>query len=116
MSEPTIEPVDIDSPAPFESDLLEPYERLIAIQVLGKEVRVPEKNRLLRCFQFLSIKTISYGDFCWNGDCTNCQVWYHGKEQTQANDKPALACRLEVIEGMEITTLSRFIEIEGVNK
>ena len=35
------------------ADLLDPYERLVGIEVLGREVRVPEKNRLLRCFQFL---------------------------------------------------------------
>lgn len=109
----TFEP---ESEGALESDLLDPYERLVTIQVLGKEVLVPEKNRLLRCFQYLSINTISYGDFCWNGECTNCQVWYHVEGQTQANDKPALSCRLEVIEGMRVTTLSRFIELEGINK
>ncbi len=102
--------------ASHQSDLLDPFDRLVTIQVLGREVQVPEKNRLLRCFQYLSINTISYGDFCWNGECTNCQVWYHVEGQTQENDKPALACRLEVIEGMEITNLSRFIELEGINK
>ncbi|SRR6266487_703644 len=104
------------TPSPVESDLLDPYEELVEIEVLGRRVKVPEKNRLLRCFQYLSLKTISYGDFCWNGDCTNCQVWYHTTGQTNANDKPALACRLEVIEGMVITTLSHFIELDGINK
>ena len=37
--------------APLESDLLDPYERLVTIEVAGKIVQVPEKNRLLRCFQ-----------------------------------------------------------------
>lgn len=103
-------------PVAIESDLLDPYERLVTIDLLGNEVQVPEKNRLLRCFQYLSLKTISYGDFCWNGECTNCQVWYHLPGQSEENDKPALACRLEVIEGMIVTTLSRFIELEGVTK
>ena len=57
-----------------ESDLFDPYDRLVTIEVLGRRVEVPEKNRLLRCFQFLSLESISYGDFCWNGDCTNCQI------------------------------------------
>ena len=96
------------------SDLLDPYEKLVSIEVLGKEVSVPEKNRLLRCFQYLSINTISYGDFCWNGECTNCQIWYHMGGQTELNDKPALSCRLECEEGMVITRLSRFIELEGI--
>jgi hypothetical protein len=96
------------------ADLLDPYERLVSIEVLGSEVSVPEKNRLLRCFQYLSINTISYGDFCWNGECTNCQIWYHLKGQSEVNDKPALSCRLECEEGMIITRLSRFIELEGI--
>jgi NADH dehydrogenase/NADH:ubiquinone oxidoreductase subunit G len=102
--------------APIETDLLDPYERLVTIEVAGKQVQVPEKNRLLRCFQYLSINTISYGDFCWNGECTNCQIWYHLPGQTEEQDRPALACRMEVIEGMIITTLSRFIKLQGITK
>ncbi len=113
MKEETIEQAP---PAPVESDLLDPYEKLIRINVLGKEVEVPESNRLLRCFQYLSLHTISYGDFCWNGECTNCQIWYHSPGQNQENDKPALACRLEVIEGMIVTSLSHFIKLEGITK
>ena len=110
MSEQTCEPL----PSPVDNDLLDPYERLVGIEVLGKQVEVPEKNRLLRCFQFLSLKTISYGDFCWNGECTNCQIWYHTAGESKADDKPGLACRLEVIEGMTITSMTPFIKIKGV--
>ena len=96
------------------SDLLDSYEKLVRIEILGRQVEVPEKNRLLRCFQFLSLKTISYGDFCWNGDCTNCQVWYHTDGQATENDKPVLACRAEVIEGMKITSMSPYIKLDGI--
>jgi hypothetical protein len=99
----------------FESDLLDPYEKLVAIEVLGCRVEVPERNRLLRCLQFLSLETISYGDFCWNGDCANCQFWYHDKGQTEAQDKTALACRFDVREGIVITRLSPHLRIEGIN-
>ena len=111
MNEPTCESA---VPAAVADDLLDPYERLVSIEVLGKPVAVPEKNRLLRCFQYLSLNTISYGDFCWNGECTNCQVWYHTDGQSQANDKPGLACRLEVIEGMTITSMAPFIKLDGI--
>jgi NADH dehydrogenase/NADH:ubiquinone oxidoreductase subunit G len=109
---------EIDSTRPYltESDLLDPYERLVNVEILGKPVQVPEKNRLLRCFQFLSLNSISYGDFCWNGECTNCQIWYHEKGQTENNDKPVLSCRAEVSEGMVITKLSQFIHLDGINK
>ena len=96
------------------ADLLDPYEKLISLEIIGKRVSVPEKNRLLRCFQYLSINTISYGDFCWNGDCTNCQIWYHSKGQNAASDRPALSCRMECEEGMVITRLSPFIKLEGI--
>jgi hypothetical protein len=99
-----------------ESDLLDPYEKLIRVELLGHAVEVPEKNRLLRCFQFLSLETISYGDFCWNGDCTNCQFWYHDAGQTEAQDRTALACRFDVREGIVVTRLSPHIIIEGINK
>ena len=100
----------------MESDLFDPYDKLVAVDILGRRVRVPERNRLLRCFQFLSIETISYGDFCWNGDCTNCQFWYHDEGQTEAQDKTALACRFDVREGLVVTRLSPHIRIRDVNE
>lgn len=102
-------------PCPTQSDLLDPYEKLVTVDILGKQVQVPEKNRLLRCFQYLSINTISYGDFCWNGECTNCQIWYHEQGQTESHDKPALSCRMEVAEGMVITKLSQFIDLGEIS-
>jgi hypothetical protein len=100
----------------MDSDLFEPYERLIPIKLLGRTVSVPENNRLLRCFQFLSLRSISYGDFCWNGDCTNCQVWYREPgDDPRAPDRTALSCRLTVGEGMTVTRLNPCIRLEGVN-
>ena len=100
----------------MDSDLYEPYERLIRIKVLGRTVSVPENNRLLRCFQFLSLRSISYGDFCWNGDCTNCQVWYREPgDDARAPDRTALSCRLTVREGMTVTRLNPCIRLDGVN-
>jgi len=100
----------------IESDLYDPFEKLVGIDILGNRVEVPDNNHLLRCFQYLSMRTISYGDFCWNGECTNCQVWYHAAGQTEGDDKPALSCRLKVQEGMVISRVSRFVELEGINK
>jgi hypothetical protein len=111
MSEQSSQTASLEPP---DSDLLDPYERLITIEILGQRIQVPENNRLLRCFQYLSLKTISYGDFCWNGDCTNCQVWYHNSGQSIAEDRPGLACRMEVQEEMVITKLSPFIKLEGI--
>ncbi len=108
--------LDSIKPSLTESDLLDPYEKLVHVEILGNQVQVPEKNRLLRCFQYLSLNSISYGDFCWNGECTNCQIWYHEKGQSEANDKPALSCRAEVVEGMVITKLSQFIHLEDISK
>ncbi len=113
MSEQTCEP---SAPAAVENDLLDPYERLVTIEILGKRVEVPENNRVLRCFQYLSLETISYGDFCWNGECTNCQIWYHKKDQPQEGDKPSLSCRTNVIEEMVITAMSPYIKLVGITK
>jgi hypothetical protein len=64
---------------------------------------VPERNKLLRCFQFIKTDTVSVGDYCWNGDCTNCQVWYVGDA---GETRSALACKLYVRPGMVITDVS----------
>ena len=100
----------------IDSDLFEPYERLVTIDILGHRVEVPENNRLLRCFQFLSMRSISYGDFCWNGDCTNCQFWYHEEGDDGRDDKTALSCRFKVRESMVITRLNEHVKLEGINK
>ena len=84
------------------SDIFEPYERLIDIKVLGRVYSVPENNSILRCFQFLEMESISEGDLCWNGECLNCQVWIKNGEK----EKAAIACRTNVAEGMQILKIS----------
>jgi len=56
------------------SEPFRPYEKLVEIKVFGKTFQVPERNSLLRCFQFISPETIPYGRFCWNQDCQYCRV------------------------------------------
>ena len=91
----------------IDSDIFEPFEKLIEIDIQGNPVQVPENNTLLRCFQYLSMETVSMGDFCWNGDCANCQVWLAGG----SGGKPVLACRTKVEKGMKITRLSDEIQL-----
>ena len=89
-------------------DIFEPFEELIKIEILDRKVEVPENNTLLRCFQYLDLETISMGEFCWNGDCANCQVWL---ETDGGAEKPALACRTRVAEGMKIVRMSEEINL-----
>lgn len=89
-------------------DIFEPFERLIEIEILGEKKSVPENNNLLRCFQFLSMETVSYGDFCWNGTCANCEVWLENTEK----GKPVLACRTIVENHMKIVKMSAQINLE----
>ena len=89
------------------SDILQPYDRLVEIDILGTKRDVPENNSLLRCFQFLSVESISYGDFCWNGECLNCQVWL----DTGDKQKAVMACRTNVKEGMKIVRLADAIDL-----
>ena len=42
------------------SEIFRPFERLVEITILGKNFLVPERNSLLRCFQFISPETIPY--------------------------------------------------------
>jgi predicted molibdopterin-dependent oxidoreductase YjgC len=85
----------------IDEEVLLPYEKLIEIRILDEKHMVPENNSILRGFQFLKSEEISYGDFCWNGECLNCQVWI----KTGDKEKMVIACRTEVTEGMEILRL-----------
>jgi NADH dehydrogenase/NADH:ubiquinone oxidoreductase subunit G len=87
-------------------DILEPFNRLIQINIQDETVSVPENNYLLRCLQFLQLEAISMGDFCWNGNCANCQVWVI----TDNGEKPVLSCRTRVQEGMKISRMSDTLE------
>jgi len=89
-------------------EIFEPYDRLVKINLLGIEREVPENNSILRGLQFLDIEAISYGDFCWNGECINCQVWIRNGDK----EKAVIACRTNVEEGMEIVRLTEGMEIE----
>lgn len=89
--------------------LFESFNDLVEIEVCRSKAMVPENNKLLRCFQYIRMDRVSVGDYCWNGDCTNCQIWY------QADDgeiKSALACRLYVRPGMIITGLSACLKTD----
>ncbi len=84
------------------TDIFEPFEKLVEIEICGEKRKVPENNSLLRGLQFLSMKTISLGEFCWNGDCLNCQIWL----ENAAGEKAVLACRTTVREKMKIVRMN----------
>lgn len=88
-------------------DIFEPFDKLIEIEICGEKYQVPEKNELLRCFQFLALENISMGDFCWNGDCANCQVWI----ETESGEKPVLSCRTKIEENMKIAKMADEIRL-----
>ncbi|MBC7899575.1 MAG: (2Fe-2S)-binding protein [Saprospiraceae bacterium] len=91
-----------------DNEIFESYKRLIEIEICGKAHQVPENNSILRGFQFLDMEAISYGDFCWNGECLNCQVWIKNGDK----EKAVMACRTDVHEGMQILRMSSEISSE----
>jgi hypothetical protein len=89
----------------FMSEPFRPYEKLVDITILGKKFQVPERNSLLRCFQFLSPETIPYGRFCWNQDCQYCRVSCQLPDDDESREM--LACKFIVMPGMEVNELSQ---------
>ena len=85
-------------------EVFRPYERLVEITILGKTFLVPERNSLLRAFQFISPETIPYGRFCWNQECQYCRVDCKLADDNEA--RPILSCKFIVSEGMEISNLA----------
>ena len=88
-------------------DIFAPYDKLIEIDILGQKHMVPENNSLLRCFQFLAMENISYGEFCWNGECINCQVWLQNGDK----EKAVMSCRTTVVENMKIVRIADGIDL-----
>jgi hypothetical protein len=96
------------------NQIFRPYERLVQIKILGKSFEVPERNTILRCFQYLSPETIPYGRFCWNQDCQYCRVT--GKLVDDDQSHELLSCKFMVSAGMEITELSPELKLCLQNK
>jgi hypothetical protein len=90
--------------ASLMSDIFRPYEKLVEISIMGKTFLVPERNSLLRAFQFISPETIPYGRFCWNQECQYCKVDCQLSDEDQS--RPILSCKFLVSEGMAISNLA----------
>ena len=86
------------------SDVFRPYEKLVEITILGKTFLVPERNSLLRAFQFISPETIPYGRFCWNQECQYCKVNCQLPDEDQS--RSILSCKFLVSEGMSVSNLA----------
>jgi NADH dehydrogenase/NADH:ubiquinone oxidoreductase subunit G len=90
------------------SGVFRPYERLVEITICGKRFEVPEKNTLLRCFQYISPETIPYGRFCWNQECQYCRVMCQLPDDEEP--RPMLACKFHVSPGMAISELTQELQ------
>ena len=104
MPKPTEAQVTESAASTGSTQVFRPYERLIEIKVLGKTFQVPEKNTILRCFQYISPETIPYGRFCWNQDCQYCRVTGKLTDEDEAHE--LLSCKFLVSAGMEISEIS----------
>jgi NADH dehydrogenase/NADH:ubiquinone oxidoreductase subunit G len=82
------------------------YEKLLRVTVLGKQFEMPENNTILRGLQFAVPQMIPLGRFCWNGDCRTCLVTV----RCGAEDSLALACQVDVRDGMFVTSVSPEIQ------
>src|ERR1700745_872750 len=92
------------SEASLMSDVFRPYEKLVEITILGKTFLVPERNSLLRAFQFISPETVPYGRFCWNQECQYCKVNCQLSDDDQS--RQILRCKLLFPEGMAVSALA----------
>jgi hypothetical protein len=90
----------------MNTDLFGDYQKLLHVDVLGRDIEVPEHNSLLRGFQFAAPQTISYGRFCWNGTCNNCTVTV----RSGSCESKGQACTMNTHEGMQVTAVSGEIQ------
>jgi predicted molibdopterin-dependent oxidoreductase YjgC len=83
-------------------EIFEPFDKLLTVDLCGRQVEMPENNSILRGLQYLDMEAVSDGEFCWNGECLNCQVWLKNGDKERA----VMACRTDVRDGMEIIRAS----------
>ncbi|MGH9574535.1 MAG: hypothetical protein ACRD40_13525 [Candidatus Acidiferrales bacterium] len=95
---------DADSGVSIMSGVFRPFEKLVEITIMGKTFLVPERNSVLRAFQYISPETIPYGKFCWSQDCHYCKADCRLPDEDQPHT--IQACKFMVSEGIQITNLS----------
>ncbi len=83
-------------------NILEPWRKLICIKVPGRQLRVPENNLILRCFQYAEPERVPYGDFCWHAECRH----YRCVLKRDGEAKEILCCQTVAHDGDEIIELS----------
>jgi hypothetical protein len=86
------------------SGTFRPYEKLVEITILGRHFLVPDKNTLLRCFQFISPQTIPFARFCWNQECEYCRVTCQLSDDDA--ERSVASCEFMVSAGLGISSLS----------
>jgi len=86
----------------MNSELFGQFCRFVRVKLLDRHIEVPENNTLLRGLQFASPTAVAMGRFCWNGDCSNCQVTIHNGHC----ESKELACRLNASDGLHVTGVS----------
>ena len=82
-------------------EILDPYSQLCEITLLGRKVKVPRGDLLLRCFQYIFGDRISYGRFCWNNECGNCEI--RCRQSSESREQIVRACMFESQDGLCIT-------------
>ena len=82
-------------------------DKLVKITVAGEEYEVPEALELLRCYQYLDFN-IAFENFCWNGNCQNCEAPVSLEKGTEV--EPTLCCQTSAVEGMVIQELPEGVE------
>ncbi|HKQ97695.1 MAG TPA: hypothetical protein VJV75_07465 [Candidatus Polarisedimenticolia bacterium] len=93
----------------METAILEPYEKLITVSILGKVYQVPENNTLLRILQHMRLE-LAYTKYCWNGDCRNCAFRYVSRRT--GKEVEALGCQIRLFANMNIVALPEGVSIE----
>ena len=89
-------------------DIFDQHDRLITINVLGRDREVPANDSILRCLQYLDMESVSESELCWNGDCLDCQVWIKQGDK----EKAVISCRTNAEPGMQIVRISEKINFE----
>ena len=89
---------------PVDPELLDPFERLLAVRIEGKDYSVPENNSVLRVFQYVDIDLYPCR-LCWNGECDNCIFAY--VDPQSGDEVTARGCETVVWEGMQIVRIPK---------
>ena len=83
--------------------------KVVRVDVCGTPFLIEEGEPILTGLARCVGEPVAAGNYCWSGECGHCEVAY---EASDGKTRTGMSCLLSAGEGLRVTRLSRYLEID----